>query len=137
MADGLTHVLLAWVLVELLSIKYPWVMKYRSLVLVGSVLPDIGNFKIFFGEFGASELYYLFMPFHSIVGALLLVGIVTMVFKEEFRKRVFMLLAAGVAVHLIADYFIIFLEGKLPLFFPLTFERGGGTTCSSRQAQAF
>lgn len=125
MADGLTHVLLGWVAVELISIKYPWAMKYRALVLVGAILPDIGNFAVLMGETGANELYYLFMPLHSIVGSLLLVGILTMIFKEEYRKRVFLLLTAGVATHLAADYFIIFLDGKVPLFFPFTFQKVG------------
>jgi len=124
-ADGLTHVLLGWIAVELISIKYPWAMKYRALVLVGAILPDIGNFSVLLGETGANELYYLFMPFHSMIGSMLLVGILTMIFKEEYMKRAFLLLTAGVATHLAADYFIIFLEGKLPLFFPFTFERVG------------
>ncbi len=125
MADGLTHVLLGWVAVELISIKYPWAMKYRALVLVGAILPDIGNFAVLMGETGANELYYLFMPLHSIVGSLLLVGVLTMIFKGEYRKKVFLLLTAGVATHLAADYFIIFLDGKVPLFFPFTFEKVG------------
>ncbi|GEM_PF-3537421 len=125
MADFLTHVLLAWVAVELISIKYPWAMKYRVLVLVGAVLPDIGNFAVFMGETGANELYYLFMPLHSIAGSMLLVGILTMVFKAKFRKKVFLLLTAGAATHLAADYLIIFLDGKVPLLFPFTFEKVG------------
>lgn len=125
MADGLAHVLLGWLMVELLSIKYPWVMKYRSIVLFGAILPDLGNFKLIMGELGAHEFYYIFLPFHSILGAFLLICIFTLIFKAEYRKRVFYLLSAGVFTHLLADYLMIYLEGKLPLFFPFTFNRVG------------
>lgn len=125
MPDGFTHVLMGWLMVELLSIKFEWVMKYRALVLFGAILPDLGNFKLIMGEFGAHEFYYVFLPFHSLIGVLLLVGIFSFIFKQEYRRRAFLLLSAGAFSHLFADYLMIYLEGKLPLFFPFAFERVG------------
>ncbi len=125
MPDGFTHILLGLIAVELLSLKYDWATDYRSIVLIGAMLPDLGNFKLIAGEFGAHELYYVFLPFHSIIGALLLITLFTLIFKKKYWRKIFPLLSIGVFTHLFGDYLIKVLDGYLPLFFPFTFERFG------------
>ncbi len=124
MADWLTHVLLGWAAVELVSFKYPRVQKFRAVVLIGSVLPDLGNLTMFFGEAGSYISHY-FTPLHSSFGILMLVLPISFFMRKGYRNTVFYLLALGAGLHLVADYLIVTLTGKLPLLFPFSFERFG------------
>lgn len=124
MADWLTHVLLGLALVEFVSLKYPKVRKYRFIVLIGAVLPDLGNITMFMGETG-TYLSYSFIPLHSPIGILLLIIPLSFIARKGYQKNVFLLLILGAGLHLVIDFFIVTLSGKLPLLFPFSFEGFG------------
>lgn len=124
MADWFTHVLLGLAVVEFVSLKYPKVRKFRFIVLIGAVLPDLGNVTMFVGE-TVNRLSYSFTPLHSPIGILLLIIPLSFIAKKGYQKTVFLLLTLGAGLHLVTDFFIVTLHGKLPLLFPFSFESFG------------
>lgn len=124
MPDWITHVLLAWAAVEVISFKYPRVLKYRGVVLIGSVLPDLGHFTLLLGETG-SRLSYYFFPLHSPLGIGLLILGISFLARKNYRRLILPLLALGAYLHLATDFLIVTLTGKLPLLFPFSFDLFG------------
>lgn len=123
MADWLTHILLAWTAIEIISLRYPKIEDYRIFALVGAVLPDIGNFTMFLGESGA-QLSSYFFPLHAPLGIILLIIPISLAMKKE-EKTIFYLLTFGAMLHITTDFFITTLTGKVPLLFPFSFELYG------------
>lgn len=124
MADWLTHILLALAAFEAISLRYPKIKDYRPMFLIAAILPDLGNFTLFLGEFG-SKISTYFYPLHSPLGIILLIGGISFVFSQEHRRNILLTLMLGSGLHLILDFFVISLNGKIPLFFPLSFETRG------------
>lgn len=116
--------LLTWAAVEVISLRYRWVGEYRAVALAGSLLPDMGNFTMVIGSIG-DRLWPYFQGVHTPVGFLLLGEVASYVFKGEFRRYGFLLLALGGLLHIFADLFIVTLEGKIMLLFPLSVEKYG------------
>lgn len=124
MADWLTHILIGWTFVELVSLRIPEVRKYRWLVIVGSVLPDLGNFTLLLGGTGEAISLYL-APLKTPVGITLLILAASLLLRRRKQKLAFVLLAAGSYLHLLGDFLIRSLNGRLMLFFPFSFELYG------------
>ena len=109
MPDWITHILLAFVLADLLGQR-------KSLVLIGAVLPDvlIAPFVLFRG---APELAYAFYSiFHTPFASLTLAASASSAFKKQWKA--FSLLALGVASHFALDIFQA--PGGYQLLWPLS-----------------
>lgn len=124
MPDWITHVLLGWAAVEVISFKYPRVLRYRGIALIGSILPDLGHFTLLLGETG-SRLSLYFFPLHSPLGAGLLILGISFLTRRKYLRLILPLLALGAYLHLAADFLIVTLTGKLPLLFPFSFDLFG------------
>ncbi|MFO7966368.1 MAG: metal-dependent hydrolase [Archaeoglobaceae archaeon] len=122
MADWLTHILIGLIAIELLSFKYTLVKEQRALVLVSSILPDLGNFTMLMGELG-SNLGPFFEAVHTPVGFLFLAGLVSYGFKREWVRAGFLLILLGGLLHIAADLLIVSLDGKVMLLFPFSLEK--------------
>lgn len=122
MPDWLTHILIAIVVIELLSLRYEQAKEYRFFVLFGSILPDIGNFTILFGKSG-ERIKPFFEALHTPFGFLILAALIVYLTRKEWRKVIFYLVALGGMLHFIADMLIITLNGKIMVLYPLSLNK--------------
>lgn len=122
MADWLTHILIGLIVIGVLGLRYALVKEQRVLVLVGSILPDLGNFTMLMGELGA-KLSPFFEAVHTPLGFLFLAGVLSYGFKREWAKTGFLLILLGGLLHIAADLLIVSLDGKVMLLFPFSLEK--------------
>lgn len=111
MPDWLTHVMFGLLLCEVFRIKY------KSLVLIGSLLPDIPRLlPHLFGETYSS--YWSLQPLHTPIGAILL----SISVSSLFNKKAIVPLLLGVSSHFLLDLTIWRLGGGLLVFFPFSWK---------------
>lgn len=124
MADWLTHVLIAWSAVEVISLGFPEARRFRGIALIGAIVPDLNNFTLFMGETGTRISQFL-VPVQTPVGVILVILVLMFLVREESRKVTLALLALGAYLHVAADFLIRTLNGKVILFFPFSFDLYG------------
>ena len=101
MPDWISHLLIAYIAINLLGIKN------RKMVYIGALLPDV--FKVFipFSKiFGITSMTCLnfFAPFHTLFGVLL-TGFFVSSFSVEWRRS-YTLILLGAFLHMTADIFL-------------------------------
>ena len=98
MPNWLVHLAVAWIIVEIFNLK-----KYRSVFLLGAVLPDAKTFAFAMTPFiDITKAYALAMPIHTPVGTTLAAIFASALFNEKFKK-IFILLLLGSAIHFALD----------------------------------
>ena len=119
MPDWVTHILVAWMVCTILSLKYKQINPaYTVVCMAGALIPDIYKIVIPLGLAGIHAETFL-MSFHLPAGSLILAGIFTLFFKEK-KKLVLLLLVLGVATHYALDLLIINFNGGIYLLFPFS-----------------
>ncbi len=123
MPDLFTHITSALVFSESLSIKR------RSILLLGSILPDAKVFlyPVVISISGLSDATAFIIPIHSPAGSLLLACFISSLFAGKEFKGVFTLLTAGVAIHFLLDAMMYPLSGieHYLLLFPFSWSIAG------------
>lgn len=116
MPDWLTHVLFAWALWNIISIKFN--ILYRGVFLTGSIVPDI---KIVYLLFPKIESYL--SVFHTPIGIIIISGILArLAFKDNVKKAyIFLVIGISSLFHLFLDLLVNSMEGRVMLFFPFSF----------------
>lgn len=118
MPDWVSHILFALIIAELLNTKK------KSLIVLGSVLPDI-ILKFYTVELllpiKLDTFYWLAYPTHTIVGMLLVAFIMTIFFRYD-TKIAFALLSIGGLSHLLLDLTTRYLRYNIQglLLFPFS-----------------
>lgn len=98
MPNWLVHLAVAWIIVEIFNLK-----KYRSVFLLGAVLPDAKTFAMMLTPFiGITNAYALALPIHTPIGTTLAAVFAAALFNEKFKK-IFILLLLGSATHFALD----------------------------------
>lgn len=124
MADGLTHVLIAYALAALLSVRYPWITtRLRTVAMVGGTLPDLNRLEwILPAETVASVLgtSFSWRPMHSIGGVAVVIAIASLTVRATYRRAVVCLLALGALSHLVLDLLLVPPAGTYQYLWPLT-----------------
>ncbi len=129
MADLLTHVLVAYTLGIVLSWKYRWIKSHHvTMMMVGAAIPDLVRIRLLIPSHAIEDLLgipFSWDPIHTLGGSILIVLILTMLFKEdansEGSKRLFLVLFAGMVSHLFLDALLITASGHTyAIFWPLT-----------------
>jgi len=118
MPDLLTHFLVAFLFVKLIKIE-----RYKSLIYLGTILPDIlTRCPVFAIDviLNIREFNWFFMPLHTPFGILLTCLFVTYFFDEKSRKFVFTNLMAGAFLHLFLDVLQIHWGTAYYLFYPFS-----------------
>ncbi|NUB91519.1 metal-dependent hydrolase [Haloterrigena sp. SYSU A121-1] len=123
-ADGLTHVLVAYALATLLSIRYPWITaRLATVAMVGGMLPDLNRLKwvvppeTIEAALGAS---FSWRPMHSIGGVAVAICIASLTVRAEYRRAVALLLALGALSHFALDLLLVPPAGTYQYLWPLT-----------------
>ncbi|MEW6221772.1 MAG: hypothetical protein AB1476_00415 [Candidatus Hadarchaeota archaeon] len=122
MPDWIAHVLVPWIGGKLFQLKNPKLLqKDIALLMLGGVLPDIVYIGYLLGFAGVDASGAL-LPFHTITGGLLSAGLISLMFSN--RRRSFLLLTAGVAVHFALDSLLLHAGGGMVLLFPFSWAWG-------------
>jgi len=99
MPDWISHLLLGWVISELFNVRK------KSLVLLGSILPDI-IIKAYtlsvFVPIRFDGFYWILYPLHTVAGVFLLSILASSLFVYS-KKNAFICILVGALSHLILD----------------------------------
>jgi membrane-bound metal-dependent hydrolase YbcI (DUF457 family) len=112
MPDWFTHTLVGWITGKTIKMDV-------SIVVIGSLIPDIYKIKLAFTWLGIED-YNFFDPITTPIGALLIAGIFTLLFKDI--KKTFFALAIGIITHIILDSLLVHPIGGMKLLYPLSRE---------------
>ena len=99
MPDWISHILLGLIIAEIFKIKK------KSLVVLGSILPDIilkAYTLSLLTPIPLNFMFWFFYPLHTIAGALLLSFIIAIFFQYE-AKKTFFLIFIGALFHILLD----------------------------------
>jgi len=111
MPDWLTHSLIGW-------ITGKTTQQEISLVVLGSLLPDINKLYLLFNWVFDMHTDAFFLPLHTPVGALLVACVVALFFRDSI-KAVFPL-GVGIGTHFLIDVIFVEVGGGEPLLFPFS-----------------
>lgn len=120
MPDWMVHIGVVYIICRLLYIKYD-IFNYpnTSLVMVGTLIPDIVKLEMITEYFGVNTWDYL-LAFHLPLTSLVMAGLFSMFFSS--KKIVFGLLTFGLCIHFMLDLLLINIGGGIYLFFPLSWQ---------------
>ncbi|MFC7213850.1 metal-dependent hydrolase [Saliphagus sp. GCM10025334] len=124
MADLLTHLLVGYSIGTLLSFRYePLRPAHVSLVMVGAASPDLNRIELVVSDgfvAGVLGLPFSWEPLHTLVGSVLVTGLLVGLVTPEQRKRVLALVAVGVVSHHVLDLLLITPTGQsYAVFWPI------------------
>lgn len=120
MPDWLSHLFIGLIICSLFNLKP------KSLVLLGSLLPDF-LFKIttigFFIKIPTSFIYWFFAPMHTPIGSFLMALAITPLFRFKYKKTL-LFISIGLVTHFAADSLVkFFLKcSQLILLFPFSWK---------------
>ena len=119
MPDWISHIFIGLTICELFNVKK------KSLVLIGTLLPDL-LIKMHLLELiipvKGNKIYWAMLPYHSPAGAVLITLLIVQLFKFN-RLKAFLLVTVGWVSHLVADLTNKhMLEGGMRLFLPLSWK---------------
>jgi hypothetical protein len=125
MPDLLTHALIGYILATTLSLKYDWLTPpWVTIAMMGTFIPDLTKIRLVIPSYQVEG--FLGVPFdwlalHTVGGSIVSVLIGTVLVPDEYRKRVFALLAVGAGSHLFFDALLITTSGYMsPMLWPIT-----------------
>ena len=123
-ADGLTHVLIAFALATLLSLRYEWLTpRLATVAMVGATLPDLNRLAWVLPPAtveSAIGVSISWLPMHSIGGVAIVIGIGSLLVRPRYRRTVALLLALGTLSHFILDLLLVPPAGSYQYLWPLT-----------------
>lgn len=99
MPDWISHILLGLIIAEVFNVRK------KSLVVLGSILPDIilkAYALSIIIPMKINFLFWFFYPLHTIAGITILSFLLTMAFKYDIKKT-FGLIFIGAASHILLD----------------------------------
>ena len=118
MPDWLAHILVAWILCNILGIKFKFFSKENTaIVMVGALIPDIVKVGLIF-DFLGMDVWDFIAPLHTPIGSMLSAALLSLLFEE--RKRIFYLLIFGAALHFALDFLLMHVSGGMLLLFPFS-----------------
>ncbi len=116
--DLFTHILVAWTVGTILSFRWKQFDGPNiSLIMVGSVIPDISKIMLLFNYFH-DNVHEIIAPIHLPIGSLVVAGIFSLFFQD--KKMTLFLMSLGIATHYILDLMLINSTGGIYLLFPLS-----------------
>jgi hypothetical protein len=125
MADLLTHILTAYVLAALLSLRDDRITPaMTTAAMVGGVVPDLNRIGLVVPASAVESV--LGVPFGwdallTVGGVAVMVGLLTLLVLPRLRRRTAAMLALGAASHFCLDYLLLFPSGySHPYLWPVT-----------------
>jgi len=112
MPDWTTHVIAGWITGKATKSDV-------SLVVVGSLLPDIFKIQLVFNAMQI-DTHGFFDPIHTPCGTLLIALLLSLLFKMAGRAFIFLIM--GASTHYFLDFFLMHTAGGMKLLFPFSWE---------------
>lgn len=110
MPDLLSHVLVAYVVVQVLAWRVDRLSKPHAVVaMAGALLPDLVKVTMFVPPSEVASLLgvaFSWLPLHRLGGIVAVAGILAGFVESRARGTVFVLLLGGAAIHLLLDLFL-------------------------------
>lgn len=107
MAEMLTHVVAAYCLATLFSMRYNWIdPRYVTIAMIGAAIPDLSRMELIVSEHAIQttlDIPFSWFAFHTAGGSFVVVLLGALLVPEEYRRHVFAMLALGAASHLLLD----------------------------------
>ena len=113
MPDWLTHSLVGWITGKTIKQEV-------SLVVIGSLIPDIYKVYPVFDWFLKGDTQNFFLPLHTPFGAILIACVIALFFHDI--KKALLLLGIGAATHFILDLFLLNVSGGMLILFPFSWD---------------
>ena len=110
MPDWTTHVIAGWITGKATKSNV-------SLVVVGSLLPDIFKIQLIFNVLQI-DTHGFFDPLHTPCGTLLIALLLSLLFKMAGRAFIFLIM--GASTHYFLDFFLMHAAGGMKLLFPFS-----------------
>lgn len=116
MADLLTHILAAYVLLTVASWRVDWLgPRWTAVAMGGACLPDVQKVGLLLDADAASAL--VGVPFtygftSTLGGVLILAGVVTLAFERSYWRRLYALLVCGGMAHVALDGLRVWADGR-------------------------
>lgn len=124
MADLLTHVLVAYTIGILLSVKYTWINSSMvTAMMVGSAIPDLTRVGLIVQPSRIEDMGipFAFSPIHTLAGSFVIVLILACFVDSRYFKPVVIVLTLGMLSHHILDLFLMNVSGySYAIFWPAT-----------------
>lgn len=125
MADLLTHVLVAYVLATLASIRYEWISPaHVTAAMAGAMIPDLNRLELVVPPElveSAVGIPISWTAFHTLGGSLLVVAIGVLCVPREYRRGVAAMALLGMASHHALDLLVTNPTGHTyPVLWPLS-----------------
>lgn len=122
-ADLLTHAFVGYTIGVILSWRYERLNSpHITAIMVGSTLPDLIRIRLLIDPIKIEKfigLPFSWTPIHVATGALLIVGMGSLVSSPKESKIIFALLAIGTISHLFLDSLLITASGySYAIFWP-------------------
>lgn len=115
MADLLTHVLVAYVVLTVVGHWIEWLTpRWVSVGMCGAAIPDLRRIELVLDDRVIRETFgvpFAWEPLGTLWGVIIVAGAVAVLFGER-RRRVYLTLLVGAGSHLALDGLRIFADGR-------------------------
>jgi LexA-binding, inner membrane-associated putative hydrolase len=112
MPDWFTHSLIGWITGKTTK-------QDVALLVIGALIPDLVKINLAFTGLGIND-YQFFEPLHTTIGAILVAGIIALLFHDA--RKAFIPLIIGISTHFILDFFLVHVHGGMKLLFPFSWD---------------
>lgn len=128
MADLLTHVLVAYVVLTAASWRFDRITsRWVAVGMGGAAIPDLGKVGILLDGTTVSSLLdvpFSWGPLGTLGGVLLVAGVVALAFAPRHRRRAYGFLVAGGVLSLLLDGLRVYADGRASSWlYPVTWWR--------------
>lgn len=121
MVDWLSHVLLAWIICQILQVKFNFFGgKNTAIVMVGALIPDFIKMGLLF-QWMDIDIWNFITPLHTPAGAIITAAVISLFFEEKMSA--FKLLLFGTATHFLFDLPLAHVSGGMLMLFPFHWGR--------------
>lgn len=114
MADLLTHVLFAYVLVTAARWRFDVSRRWIPVAMGGAAIPDLSRVRLLVPEAtveNALGLEFTYMPVESLAGLVLVGAAITLAFDRRYWRRAYTVLLFGGATSLLLDGMRVYADG--------------------------
>jgi len=115
MADLLTHVLIAYVLVTVARWRLSFPRHWVPVAMGGAAIPDLVKVNIPVESSlveGVLGMGFSYGPISSLAGVVLLGGAIALAFDDDYRRRAYAFLVAGGICSLVVDGLRAYADGR-------------------------
>jgi uncharacterized membrane protein YraQ (UPF0718 family) len=114
MVDWLTHSLIGWITGKTIKIEI-------SLIVIGSLIPDLFKSYLVFNWFTNSNTQNFFLPIHTPFGSALIATVFALLFPDT--KKALIPLGIGITTHFILDLSLLNVSGGILLLYPFSWNQ--------------